>query len=134
MKKQGPATQAPVWVRPVYLLGGFLALGVGIAGVFLPLVPTVAPLLLAAWCFARSSHRLHRWLIEHPRLGPIIAPFRSGGVMPRRAKLIALAMMTATFAATGIWLLDGLMPRLLLGGGAAISLAAVLRIPTRPTR
>lgn len=127
-------TRAPVWVRPLYLLGGFLALGVGIAGIFLPLVPTIAPLLLAAWCFARSSRRLHRWLIDHPRLGPMIAPFRAGGVMPRRPKIIALAMMAAAFAATGIWLLDGLLPRLLLAGGAVVSFAAVLRIPSRPTR
>jgi len=134
MEEHAPEARAPVWVRPVYLLGGFLALGVGIAGIFLPLVPTVAPLLLAAWCFGRSSRRLHRWLIDHPRLGPMIAPFRAGGGMPGRAKLATLAMMAAAFAATGIWLLDGLIPRLLLAGGAVISFAAVLRLPTRPTR
>jgi uncharacterized membrane protein YbaN (DUF454 family) len=123
--------RAPVWVRPAYLLAGLLALGLGIVGIFLPLVPTVAPLLLAAWCFSRSSHRLHRWLLNHRRLGPMIAPFQSGGVMPRRAKVITLVVMAATFTATFIWLVRGLAPRLALAAAAVISFAAMLRIPTR---
>lgn len=132
MDKPPTGTRAPVWIRPAYLLIGFLALGLGVAGSFVPLLPTVPFLLLAAWCFARSSRRLHRWLLTHRRLGPMIAPFQAGGFMPRRAKLTVLLLMAAAFAVTFIWLVDGLVPYLILGVGAGISFAAVLRIPTRP--
>lgn len=132
MEERPADPRAPVWVRPVYLVVGFLALGLGVAGSFVPLLPTVPFLLLAAWCFARSSRRLHGWLVTHHRLGPMIAPFRAGGFMPRRAKLTVLLLMAATFTATFIWLIDGLLPYLMLGAGAAISFIAVLRIPARP--
>jgi uncharacterized membrane protein YbaN (DUF454 family) len=132
MEEHPADRRAPVWVRPVYLLIGFLSLGLGVAGSFVPLLPTVPFLLLAAWCFARSSRQLHGWLVTHRRLGPMIAPFQAGGFMPRRAKLTVLLLMVATFTATFIWLIDGLVPYLMLGAGAVISFAAVLRIPTRP--
>ena len=134
MEERPADSRAPVWARPAYLVACLLALGLGIVGIFLPLIPTVAPLLLAAWCFARSSHRLHHWLLDHPRLGPMIAPFRAGGYMPRRAKLTTLLIMVITFTATFIWAVHGLIPYLALGAGALISFAAVLRIPTRPPR
>lgn len=122
----------PTWLRPFYLAAGLLALGVGIAGIFLPLVPTVGPLLFAVWCFSRSSERLHRWLVGHPRMGGIIAPFRSGATITRRAKVGVLALMTASFGASLVWLLDGTATRLALGAAAVVAFAAVLRLPTVP--
>ena len=121
---------APAWQRPLYLVAGLLAVGLGVAGIFLPLVPTVGPLLFAAWCFARSSDRLYRWLLDHPRLGRIIAPFRSGTAMPRRTKLVVLAVMAASFGASAAFLMHSLVPRLVLAGVAVAAFTAVLLIPT----
>lgn len=125
-----PDTKAPIWSRPAFLVGGLIALGLGVTGIFVPLLPTVPFLLVAAWCFARSSHRLHRWLLGHSRLGPMIAPFQGGRGMPRRAKVALLITMAVLFAVTFVWLVHGWIPYLILGVGAVISFGAVARIPT----
>jgi len=121
-----------VWLRPLLVAAGLVAVAVGVAGIFLPLVPTVGPLLFAAWCFARSSERLYRWLLGHPRLGRIIAPFRTGAAMPRRAKAATLAVMVVSFGVSGALLLHSLVPRLVLAGAAVVAFTAVLLIPTEP--
>ncbi|HET6498422.1 MAG TPA: YbaN family protein [Coriobacteriia bacterium] len=77
-------------LRPVLLLIGAVALGLGILGMFVPILPTTPFLLLAAYCFARSSKRLHRWLVGHPRLGTYVVGLVYGGAIPRRAKRTAL--------------------------------------------
>jgi uncharacterized membrane protein YbaN (DUF454 family) len=117
-------------LRPLYVAAGVVCVGVGVIGIFLPLVPTLGPLLLAAWCFARSSERLYRWLVEHPRLGRVIAPYRSGAVLSRRVKVVTLAVMAASFAVSGVFLLRGLVPRVILGAAALVAFAAVLRMPS----
>lgn len=84
--------------RTLWLMVGFLATACGIAGVILPLVPTTPFLLLAAVAFARSSPRLHEWLVNHPRLGPPIVDWRTHRAIGRRTKLVAVAMMAAALA------------------------------------
>jgi uncharacterized membrane protein YbaN (DUF454 family) len=97
-------------MRALYLLGGWASTGLATLGVVLPLLPTVPFLLLAAFCFARSSDRLHHWLVTHPRLGPPIADWRAhGAIRPRmkRAALVAILASVAVAAAIGspVWAL-----------------------------
>ena len=117
-------------MRVLWLIGGLLSLLLGLVGVFLPLLPTVPFLLLTAFCFARSSDRLHDWLMTHPRLGPPIHDWRSRGAIGKRAKLAATVSVFATF---GISLALGLSATIL--GIQAITLGAVMIfIWTRPAR
>lgn len=76
-------------VRILWLLAGLLSLGLGVVGAALPLLPTVPFLLLAAFFFARSSRRLHDWLLEHNVFGPPIADWRKAGIIRRKAKIYA---------------------------------------------
>ncbi|NHX28258.1 DUF454 domain-containing protein [Escherichia coli] len=91
------------------------------AGIFVPLLPTVPFMLLAAFCFARSSERLHNWLLMHPRFGHHIVDWQERGAITRRVKWIATVSILATFA---ISLALGLRPLVL--GIQAVTLGCVL--------
>ncbi len=82
--------------RIIFLCLGWLSLGLGIIGVFLPLLPTTPFLLLTAYCFARSSPKLHAALLSHPRLGPPLRDWQERKVIRPRAKATALALLAAT--------------------------------------
>ncbi len=77
---------------------GLLALGCGLAGIVLPLLPTTPFLLVAAYAFSRSSPALHDWLLAHPHCGPLIRNWRDHGAIPRRAKWMALGLMAGALA------------------------------------
>ena len=89
-----------VLLRAVFATLGGLFAGLAVVGVFLPVVPTVPLLLLAAACFARSSRRIYRWLMEHERYGPHIREWRHHRSIPYRAKRPALLLMAVSFAAS----------------------------------
>lgn len=76
--------------RHFYLIAGFLSIGLGAIGAFLPLLPTVPFMILAAFCFARSSPRLEARLLDHPHFGPHIRRWRERGAISRRGKQAAL--------------------------------------------
>ena len=75
--------------RGLYLVAGFTALGLGILGIPLPLLPTTPFLLLAAVCFARGSERWHRWLMTHEHFGPPIHAWQEHRAIPRQVKWLA---------------------------------------------
>jgi uncharacterized membrane protein YbaN (DUF454 family) len=75
---------------------GALALAAGIVGIFLPLLPTTPFVLLAAFCFSRSSARAEAWMLAHPRFGPMVRNWRQRRAVPLRAKQVAWVMMTAS--------------------------------------
>lgn len=83
----------PRWQRALWATAGLVALATGIVGAFLPLLPTTPLVLLAAFCFSRSSARLERWLVEHRHFGPMILDWRARRAIPRRAKQLAWTMM-----------------------------------------
>ncbi len=94
----------PVWQRLLWAAAGAATLVTGIVGIFLPLLPTTPCVLLAAFCFSRSSTRCERWLVNHPRFGPAICNWRTQRVIPPRAKQLAWTMM-ALGSAWGWWVL-----------------------------
>ncbi|MER2510687.1 MAG: YbaN family protein [Amaricoccus sp.] len=77
-------------------LGGFFV-AVGAVGVVLPVLPTTPFLILAAACFARSSPRFERWLLDHRIFGPLLRDWRARGAIPVRAKVAAVAGSGAGF-------------------------------------
>lgn len=114
--------------RGLWLVGGYLALALGAVGAVLPLLPTVPFLLLAAFCFARSSDRLHRWMLDHPTFGPPIRHWEERGAIGRRAKWVASLSMMGSVG-VGLWL--GL-PLWVVAVQAAVLAAVAIFIWTRP--
>lgn len=84
----------PRWQRLLWALGGAAALVTGLVGIVVPLLPTTPFVLLAAFCFSRGSERCERWLLEHPRFGPMVRDWRTRRAVPLRAKQIATLMMS----------------------------------------
>lgn len=115
-------------MRIIWLISGFICVGLAMIGVVLPLLPTVPFLLLAAFCFARSSERFHSWLIEHPTLGPPIADWRASGAISRRAKILATVSIAAAFS---ISVLLGLKPWILAVQAATLTCVMIF-IWSRP--
>lgn len=93
-------TPLPAAARWCLLALAVLSLVLGIVGLFLPMLPTVPFLLLAAWAAGHSSPRLSRWLENHPRLGPPISDWRRAGLVSRRAKWAATVAMAASATAS----------------------------------
>jgi uncharacterized membrane protein YbaN (DUF454 family) len=87
---------------PLWLLLGLASTAAGLVGIVLPLVPTTPFLLLAAYCFARSSPVLHNWLLTHPTLGKPIDDWQRHRAISRRTKVTAIAVMAAAYAGSVI--------------------------------
>ena len=115
-------------MRAIWLVLGFVFTAIAFVGVVLPLLPTVPFLLLAAFCFARSSERFHGWLTNHPTLGPPIRDWRAHGAIRRRAKWLATVSVAAAF---GISLALGLKLWVLAVQAAAL-VGVMVFIWTRP--
>jgi len=81
--------------RLTWLVVGLVALALGAIGVALPLLPTTPFILLAAFAFAQSSEKLHRWLLAHNVFGPLIDNWQRHGAISRRAKVISVVTMAA---------------------------------------
>lgn len=91
----------PPWQRRCWLAAGALSLLLAFIGIFLPLMPTVPFVLLAAWCFSRGSRHIERWMLEHPHFGPPIRDWRANRAVPLRAKQLATVMMA--ISSLGAW-------------------------------
>lgn len=117
-------------MRVAYFLTGWLFVALGFIGVFLPVLPTTPFLILAAGCFARSSPRLEKWLLDHPRFGPPLRLWRERGAIPRVAKYLALAGCCTGFALFWIGRDPGPLP---LVGVAALMLSALAYVFSRPS-
>ena len=85
-------------MRIIYFCLGWVMVALGVIGLVLPLMPGAVFLIVAAWCFARSSPRFEAWLLEHPTLGKPLRDWRAAGAIPRPAKIMACAGMAFGFA------------------------------------
>lgn len=93
---------------------GFLAVGLGILGMFLPVLPTTPFLLLAAACFAKSSKRFYHWLLNNKWFGSYIKNYREGKGIPLKIKILSMGFMWVTILTSSIFFLDNIYIRILL--------------------
>lgn len=121
----------PMWQRMAYAGAGLIALGLGLLGVVLPGLPTTPFILLAAACFARSSQRMHDWLLTNRVTGPMLRDWVRHRSLPRRVRWVAIGSMTAMITLS-IWILrDQPWLQWVLVVAGVIGAWSVLRIPLR---
>lgn len=93
-------------MRILLTLFGLLSLGLGILGIFLPVLPTTPFLLLAAWLFLRGNRTLYDWLMNHPKLGPYIQNFTVHKAIPMHVKIVAISLIWITLLNCAIFVAD----------------------------
>ena len=80
--------------RTILISLGWLCVGLGFVGVFVPGIPTTIFLIIALWAFTKSSKKLRHWLLNHKRFGPILNNWQQHKVVPRRAKILMVVLMS----------------------------------------
>ena len=116
-------------LRLLLTASGWVSLALGIIGIFLPLLPTTPFVLLSAYCFSKSSPRLHSWLINQPRLGPMIQNWEQQGSISQNAKVTSTVLMIGMF---GVSLLLINLSLILKGMLICIATGVLYFIWTRP--
>ena len=117
-------------MRTFLIIAGFLFVGLGFLGIFVPLLPTTPFLLLAAFCFANSSERFHRWLLHNRLMGSYIRDYLEKGGVSLRNKITAISLIWISIGYCTVLLLENWYLRtLMLVIAAAISIY-LLRLPT----
>lgn len=117
---------------------GCANVALGVIGIFLPVMPSTVFFLIALWAFSRSSERLHTWLFSHRLFGRALRDWHHDRVIPLRAKLLAVGVMSAsflyvTFFVARTWVTPALLAPV-LGGVAAFILTRPSHAPETAAR
>ena len=116
--------------RIFLLIIGTLSTALGLLGIVLPVLPTTPFLLLAAYCYARSSERFYQWLLANRWLGEYIRNYREGRGIARREKILTLAVLWSTIGSTAVFAVSPWWGRLILLGIASGVTVYLLRLKT----
>ncbi|WAC46771.1 YbaN family protein [Asticcacaulis sp. SL142] len=115
--------------RLIWLVAGLVMVGLGIVGAFLPLMPSTIFLIMAVWCFGKSSPRLEAWLLNHPRFGPTLRNWHERKSISRPAKVMALGGMAVGYGLF-YW---GARPNIYVAAGVLVAMAAcAVYVASRP--
>lgn len=121
-------------MRWLWFVAGWLAVGIGGIGIVVPGLPTTVFFIIAASCFARSSPRFEQWVLDLPRIGPMVRDHRAGLGMPRRAKAWAVGTMVVFAGASAITVAHPVVSPTILALVAVGAWYVVYRVPTRERR
>ncbi len=116
--------------RALYLMLGILFFATGVIGVFLPVLPTTPFMLLALWAFSNSSQKLHDYIWNHKRYGPMVRAWKQYGAIPLKAKISAIVVMS--FSAFFVVFFSG-APMWAIVSALALMLVGATYMLTRPT-
>jgi len=102
------------WVRILLITAGTLSVGLGILGIFVPVLPTIPFLLLAAACYARSSQRFYDWLLNNKYFGNYIRNYQQRKAVPLRVKVLTLALLWITIGCSVMFAVEVFLVRVFL--------------------
>ncbi len=123
-----PSLMGPAWVRWLLIGFGWLMVATGVVGIIVPGLPTTVFLIIALWAFSKSSYKFQSWLWTHKYFGPPVRDWFLYGVIPVRAKILAVLVMALSFTYLVIWIAnDWRLPAI----AGSIMLCAAVYIVTR---
>lgn len=100
-------------IKILLFVAGLLSLALGVAGIFLPVLPTTPFMLLAAACFLKSSPKLYQWITTHPVFGRYIRLYLKYKGVTIRSKVISITMLWGVMGLS-IYMVEILWLRILL--------------------
>jgi len=118
-------------LRSLFLVLGFFFLGLAFVGVAVPLIPTVGPVLLAAFFFSKSSERFDNWLVNNRLFGGIVRDWRAGLGFTIRAKTIAIVAIIVTFTISVVFIVEPALLRIALVVFASALSVYIAQLPTK---
>jgi len=116
--------------RAFFLTSGFVSLALGIIGAFLPLLPTTVFVLVAAYCFARSSERFYTVLLDSKHFGPAIHDWQQHRCISQSSKVYAITLVVLSFGITMTGFVDGTLSRVLLALLGLTLVVYLYRLPS----
>ena len=119
--------------KAVLIFAGTMCVALGVLGMFLPLLPTTVFLLMAAYCYSRSSERFHNWLLNNRWCGAYISNYKSGKGISMRQKISTIALLWVSISFS-IWMLSAgfWLTLLLVAIAVGVSLHLILLKTYRP--
>ena len=106
--------QIATWIKLLLIIAGTIFVGLGVIGIFLPVIPATPFLLLAAACYARSSRRFYCWLLNNRWFGVYIKNYRQKKGMSLKIKILTVALLWLTILISVIFAIQSLALRIVL--------------------
>ncbi len=130
MNQPGGVRGASSFKKGLFVLCGTICLGLGTAGVFLPILPTTPFLLLSAACYYKGSERMHCWLLNNRLFGKYIRNYREGKGVSSRGKILTLFLLWTTICYSAFFLVNIIVVQIIL---FVIAIAVTVHVTTLPT-
>lgn len=130
MNQSGSKNRPNSFKRGTFIVAGTISLGLGAAGVFLPILPTTPFLLLSAACYYKGSERMHRWLLNNKLFGSYIRNYKEGKGISKIAKILSLFLLWITIGYSAFFMVGSYVVQLIL---FAVAIAVTVHVATLPT-
>ncbi len=114
MGNDNKATAVRTWIQILLIIAGTFFVGLGIVGIFVPVLPTTPFLLLAAVCYSRSSQRFYGWLLNNKWLGSYIRNYLERKGVPLRVKVVTVTLLWITIGCSVAFAVEILVVKLIL--------------------
>lgn len=121
-------------MKKIILLSiGWICVGLGFIGIFVPGLPTTIFLIVALWAFTKSSKKLRIWLLNHKKFGPFLRDWQEHRVVPLRAKILMVILQTCVvimvhYTFNNLFITIGLIVILVLVAGYVLSLPSKVSV------
>lgn len=107
--------------KTLWFAAGIIFLGIAFVGVYVPGLPWSTPTVIAAYCFSKSSERMHKWLYNHKLFGPFLTGWQDKRIFPTKLKYFMLLTMSSSLVL--MWFTTGNIKAILWTGGFMVLVA-----------